>query len=458
MATGIQISPPSDITVGTTDIINGTNGTLLRNESGVVGDTDYTVPKLDGTAGQVLQTNGAGVVSFQTISTGITVGTTSVTSGTDGRVFFQAGGVVQQDAGFIFNSTAKTLTNYGKGAIATNTSFGASALTGNTTGNSNTAFGNDALVRNTTGSANTAIGFAALNDVAQWGFTGSLNVGVGYYAGAYISSGVQNTMIGANAGTSIRTGNHNTIVGPVSGLVGTSNWAVLADGQANIAIWKNSSHFVGIGYNAPTTDTLGAKLDVRAQGALSTDLAFRVRNSADNLDIIRATGAGDVFIGIGAGNSSTGANVTALGVNSLRSNTSGSHNTSFGHTALFSITTSAANTAMGSLALINLTSGDNNIAFGFNSGRYISSGANLTISNSSLFIGNGTRPDADNQTNQIVIGNAAIGAGSNTATLGNTSIVKTILRGTINAAGLPTSPVGLVAGDIWNNGGVLNIV
>jgi len=36
--------------------------------------------------------------------------------------------------------------------------------------------------------------------------------------------------------------------------------------------------------------------------------------------------------------------------------------------------------------------------------------------------------------------------------------VKTILRGTINAAGLPTSPVGLSSGDIWNNLGILTIV
>jgi hypothetical protein len=44
-----------------------------------------------------------------TISTGITVGTTAVTSGTDGRVFFQAGGVVQQDAAFFWDNTNKRL-------------------------------------------------------------------------------------------------------------------------------------------------------------------------------------------------------------------------------------------------------------------------------------------------------------------------------------------------------------
>jgi len=51
-----------------------------------------------------------------------------------------------------------------------------------------------------------------------------------------------------------------------------------------------------------------------------------------------------------------------------------------------------------------------------------------------------------------------IGDDSKTVTLGNTSIVKTILRGTINVANLATSPAGLNVGDLWINGTVINIV
>jgi hypothetical protein len=42
-------------------------------------------------------------------SSDLTVGTTAVTSGTNGRVFFQAGGVVQQDAAFFWDNTNKRL-------------------------------------------------------------------------------------------------------------------------------------------------------------------------------------------------------------------------------------------------------------------------------------------------------------------------------------------------------------
>jgi len=43
--------------------------------------------------------------------------------------------------------------------------------------------------------------------------------------------------------------------------------------------------------------TAGARLDVRAQGALSTDIAFRVRNSADSANLVDVRGNGNVGIG-----------------------------------------------------------------------------------------------------------------------------------------------------------------
>jgi hypothetical protein len=43
--------------------------------------------------------------------------------------------------------------------------------------------------------------------------------------------------------------------------------------------------------------TAGARLDVRAQGALSTDIAFRVRNSADSANLVTVAGNGNVGIG-----------------------------------------------------------------------------------------------------------------------------------------------------------------
>jgi hypothetical protein len=269
--------------------------------------------------------------------------------------------------------------------------------------------------------------------------------------------------------------------------------------------WDNVNKRLGVGTTSPT-----ARLHVQAPGALSTDIAFRVRNSADNFDIIRAQGDGSVFVGLGAGNVNTGANNSFFGINAGRFNTTGTQNTANGQNALQNNTTGSFNTANGFETLFSNTTGSNNTANGFESlkanttgsfntangreslrgnttgnfntangrdalfsnttgsfntangiqaGRFIADGVTAnTITNNSVYLGAGTKALADNQINQIVIGHNAIGAGSNTVTLGNTSIIKTILRGTLNAANLPTSATGLVAGDIWNDAGTLKIV
>jgi hypothetical protein len=51
-------------------------------------------------------------------------------------------------------------------------------------------------------------------------------------------------------------------------------------------------NFFGVGQATPA-----ARLDILAQGALSTDIAFRVRNSADSNNILTVLGSQDVFIG-----------------------------------------------------------------------------------------------------------------------------------------------------------------
>lgn len=271
--------------------------------------------------------------------------------------------------------------------------------------------------------------------------------------------------------------------------------------------------------------TAGARLDVRAQGALATAIAFRVRNSTDTRNFLVVNGAGDVynngaggintntffgenvgrnatggsnttfgneagrdlttgasnalfgynagrnittqngntFIGTRAGESSISNNNTAVGTNSLVLNTTGFNNTAIGVEALYYNTTGGVNTALGNGAGINNTTGGRNIFLGTSSGggnttgqrnvyagmevAFFNNGSNntllgeqsglflsdggtiLTSLNNSVFIGQGTRALANNQTNQIVIGNSAIGLGSNSVVLGNTSITRTALRG-----------------------------
>jgi hypothetical protein len=108
-----------------------------------------------------------------------------------------------------------------------------------------------------------------------------------------------------------------------------------------------------------------------------------------------------VSVGRGGGNLETNVRV---GSGSLNDNSTGLGNTAIGQNAAFRNTT-----------------GSENCFIGRDAGRRISAGGNLTIANNSIFLGRDTRANSDNQTNQIVIGDSAIGLGSNTTVLGNTS-------------------------------------
>jgi hypothetical protein len=142
-------------------------------------------------------------------------------------------------------------------------------------------------------------------------------------------------------------------------------------------------------------------------------------------------------------NNTTGHNNTAVGYESLAANTTGDNNTAVGNYALDKNTTATQNVAIGSLVLHGITTGGYNAAVGNGALQYVTAGAQnvavgraagallsngltyMLTSNNSVFIGTDTKGSAsDAQTNQIVIGYNAIGNGSNTITLGNSSITK----------------------------------
>lgn len=101
-----------------------------------------------------------------------------------------------------------------------------------------------------------------------------------------------------------------------SGTVGR----VLFEGTGNVLqedaalFWDNTNKRLGIG----ATPSTSVRLDVRAQGALSTDIAFRVRNSADSVDIVSISGESTFNIGSfsGGNNISNSSNGLDLNTNS----------------------------------------------------------------------------------------------------------------------------------------------
>jgi hypothetical protein len=180
-----------------------------------------------------------------------------------------------------------------------------------------------------------------------------------------------------------------------------------------------------------------------AVGSGSTSNKFIVSNGTN--DVFTVNTVNSTVWARGAGNVSSN---TSFGENSLDSNTTGTSNTAFGQNALTTVTTGSNNSAFGRAALqssngnenggfgisslIFLSSGNSNVGLGFQSGIYITDGVTqLTNAGSSIFIGANTKALDNNQTNQIVIGHNTTGNGSNSVTLGNDSITKTILQGNV---------------------------
>jgi hypothetical protein len=144
------------------------------------------------------------------------------------------------------------------------------------------------------------------------------------------------------------------------------------------------------------------------------------------------TGFQNTFIGASAGIANTsGINNTFIGLQAGQGNTTGGGNTFIG-TAAGSSNLGGDNTFVGVSSGASNISGQYNVILGRSAGRYIADGATAaTILNNSIMLGWQTKPLADNQTNQIVIGYNSTGNGSNTTVIGNSSTTATRLYGNL---------------------------
>ena len=146
------------------------------------------------------------------------------------------------------------------------------------------------------------------------------------------------------------------------------------------------------------------------------------------------TGNYNTAVGHEAGhNLTTGQYNTAIGQSAMFTATTAGQNTAIGVNALLLTTSGGSNVAVGLDTLQHITTGSSNTAIGYNAGSHITGGStpNTTATNS-VFIGRDSKAAADGQTNQIVIGQNAVGNGSNTATFGNTATTANYFTGSIN--------------------------
>jgi hypothetical protein len=172
----------------------------------------------------------------------------------------------------------------------------------------------------------------------------------------------------------------------------------------------------------------------RGAGGAVENTAFGFQTLIRNTTATRNTAIG--WFALSASNAAGASSNTAVGAISMRNNLSGTQNSAFGEGTLFSNTSGQFNTAVGYNSLASNTDGGSNVAVGWYAGDTLGDGATAnTTADNSIYIGYSAFASQSNGQNEIVIGASNVGHGSNTVTLGNSSITRTILRGTVSASG-----------------------
>ena len=197
----------------------------------------------------------------------------------------------------------------------------------------------------------------------------------------------------------------------------------------------NYAYNTVVGYLALGLSTSGSMLTAIGGTALynNTSGSDNTAVGASALYTV-STGSRNTAVGSSALTSNTASENSAFGYYSLQSNTSGTGNAAFGESSGLYNTTGSRNTAIGQAAMAYVSTGSSNTALGYRAGYDpVNAGQYNQTPSSSVYIGASTRAGGNgNNTNEIVIGASADGNGANSATLGNTSITNTYLRGNIN--------------------------
>jgi hypothetical protein len=253
-----------------------------------------------------------------------------------------------------------------------------------------------------------------------------------------------------------------------------------ANGQTNQIVIGTDA--VGSGSNTTTIGNLSTTSTVLRGTVSVTTLAASSAVTAPSFNgvgITRGLGSFEGNYGFGtamtnistSGGGENGKYNVGIGESSLSSNTTGSYNTALnrglvsntigvwntalGYNTMFFNTEGSRNTAVGMWSMPYMSTSNENTAVGTDSGKLDSSGTALTSAAQSVFIGYNSRAKNTSQTNQIVIGSSAVGNGSNTATIGNSSTDALYLGGKAGEGIVLTAPNGTKYRVTVSNAGAL---
>lgn len=339
--------------------------------------------KVDGTFINLINATGSNFTSKNYFGDAVYVGTASVSATTDRFVVSNSG------TASLVVDTIGNVYNIRKGI--SNTLYGFNSLLSNTTGVSNTAIGINSLLSNTSGTQNIGLGENSLYSNT----IGNNNIALGNYSLYYNINGTNNLAIG-NFSMRYNEANGNLALG-------------------NSSLYSNTTGTVNtaLGYNSLFSNTSGSD-----NIALGVDTLNQNTVGIANI----AIGGGSMFYNI------DGDDNISIGHQSLYTNEDGYENVVLGNLSLGGNLSGYGNTIIGFNSLAQNEIGSQNVVIGHQSGPSLFTATN---SNSCIYIGKSAGNSSSSNTNEIVIGATANGNGSNSVTLGNDSITKTILKGNV---------------------------
>lgn len=230
----------------------------------------------------------------------------------------------------------------------------------------------------------------------------------------------------------IGTNTSNTVFGRSSMQNLTSGYSNSAFGRnalaANTTGYSNSA----FGDNALAANTTGRLNSSFGSESLDANVSGRFNAAFGALALSSSDTDGNTAFGYAAGGETTGGDNSFFGRAAGYGVTSGIFNVAIGTVALSSGGSGSNNMALGRGALFQMANGSDNVAVGAVSGWFYGSGSNiLTRADEAVLIGNNTRTLQDSSVNEVVIGKSAIGHGSNTVTIGNTSVTDNYFTGSL---------------------------
>lgn len=259
------------------------------------------------------------------------------------------------------------------------------------------------------------------------------------------------------------------IIGPVVVDANTLTGTTLANNVLNSSLTSvgtltsltTSSNITFSEPNGPSLFGLGNGFDL-------TNVALG--NALQNCTPDASTGNGQYNLGIGSGSLNAitiGVSNTAVGANSLAYGQTCSQNIAIGDTAMGGNPSAPQtgigyNIAIGNASCSNLTTntnvigigrdsftylnaGNSSIAIGLNAGKFAISNTFLTSTTNSIYIGQNSKASAaTGNTNEIVIGSAALGLGSNTSVFGNSSTTASTVYGVLTPSKGLLAPAGTI--------------